>query len=196
MSRPFPDYDLLVRAKSGDQDAMNELILKYEPLIDSVTARYILPNADRDDKMQMGRIGFWRAIKRYDASKGITFVNFACNCVRGEVFRCLRDSKAKKRSAEVVSLEEEIEDSDGLILGDALPHPNTVDPESVVSERVDFELFLSEIKPYTTARDRQIMRLLSAGLSTADVGKVLGIKVNSVNSALYRVRKRLRRDFA
>ena len=73
---------LIARARSGDQMAVEQILNGYKNLVRSFARRYILPDGYTEDLIQEGMIGLYNAIGDFDETKGMSFKNFACLCVK------------------------------------------------------------------------------------------------------------------
>ncbi|MDR1917387.1 MAG: SigB/SigF/SigG family RNA polymerase sigma factor [Christensenellaceae bacterium] len=96
--------DLILRAKSGEDKAKEELILTNSPLIKSILRRYIGRGVEYDDLYQLGCMGFVKAINKYDPKYNVKFTTYAMPLIMGEIKRFLRDDGAIKVSRSVKSL--------------------------------------------------------------------------------------------
>lgn len=89
---------LLLRAKSGDNMAMDKLIQDNSALIYSVVKRFIGRGVEAEDLYQLGSIGFVKAVRGYDLSFGTQFSTYAVPKITGEIKRFLRDDGIVKVS--------------------------------------------------------------------------------------------------
>ncbi len=92
------DELLLQRAKQGDRDACQSLILSNNGLIWSIARRYFGRGVDADDLYQLGCLGFLKAVEGFDADFGTQFSTYAVPKIAGEIRRFLRDDGTIKVS--------------------------------------------------------------------------------------------------
>jgi RNA polymerase sporulation-specific sigma factor len=90
--------ELLKRAKDGDRDASQQLIIENSGLIWSVARRYFGRGVDADDLYQLGCVGFLKAIAGFDPEYGTQFSTYAVPKISGEIRRFLRDDGSIKVS--------------------------------------------------------------------------------------------------
>jgi len=83
--------ELLMRAKAGDKDAEERLILCNTALVKSIVRRYLHRGTEYDDLMQIGLMGLIKAIKGFDVCFGVRFSTYAVPMISGEIKRFLRD---------------------------------------------------------------------------------------------------------
>ncbi len=85
------NYDLILRAQEGDEQAKEELVTENSRLIYSVARRFLGRGYDLEDLYQLGAIGFIKAINNFDVSFGVQFSTYAVPLIMGEIKRFLRD---------------------------------------------------------------------------------------------------------
>ncbi len=96
--------ELLALAKSGDNDAMNELIEMNLPLVSSISKKFLNRGYDYEDIFQIGSIGLVKAINNFDLTYNVKFSTYAVPMIIGEIKRFLRDDGMIKVSRNVKSL--------------------------------------------------------------------------------------------
>ena len=85
-------YELICRAKNGEEGAKEILITQNSPLIKSVIKKYLNKGIEFDDLFQLGSLGFLKAIDNFDESFGVKFSTYAVPMIAGEVKRFIRDN--------------------------------------------------------------------------------------------------------
>ncbi len=94
-------FDLLDKAKSGDDLAKEKLISLNSPLIKSIVKRYMNKGVEYDDLYQLGAMGFVKAIKNYNSDFNVKFTTYAVPMIAGEIKRFLRDDGSVKVSRSI-----------------------------------------------------------------------------------------------
>ena len=87
---------LISSAQSGDEAAKERLIKENLPLVKSIVRRF-KGRLEYDDLMQLGAVGFLKAVMGFDASYGVRFSTYAVPMIAGEIKRFLRDDGAVRR---------------------------------------------------------------------------------------------------
>lgn len=95
---------LISEAKNGSEDAKTTLITENLPLIKSIVRRYRNRGTEYDDLMQLGSLGFLKAINNFDMSYDVRFSTYAVPMIMGEIKRFLRDDGYMKVSRAVKTL--------------------------------------------------------------------------------------------
>lgn len=85
-------YELICRAKKGDEDAKEILITQNSPLIKSIIKKYLNKGIEFDDLFQLGSLGFLKAIDNFDETFGVKFSTYAVPMIAGEIKRFIRDN--------------------------------------------------------------------------------------------------------
>lgn len=89
---------LLRRAKEGDREAGEALVIGNSGLIWSIARRYFGRGVDADDLYQLGCLGFLKAVEGFDPNYGTQFSTYAVPKIAGEIRRFLRDDGSIKVS--------------------------------------------------------------------------------------------------
>ncbi|MCS7233281.1 MAG: sigma-70 family RNA polymerase sigma factor [Synergistetes bacterium] len=170
--------ELIVKAQNGSSEAWNEIVKMYMPLIRSIVQRYFVPNMDKEDLLQEGMFGLFKAVNSFDIHKNKDFDLFLEVCVERQLITALRRATRQKDipSSHYVPLEENI-NINSLLRED--------EPVSVYYE---IEKSLSEL-------ERMILKRYLEGKSYIEIAKELGCNSKAVDNALQRVKKKLRKMF-
>ena len=90
------EKDILSLAKQGDQLAMDKILDSYKYLAITIARKYYLLGGEKDDLIQEGMIGLFKAITSFDESKGVTFKAYASRLVEREIINAIRHSASGK----------------------------------------------------------------------------------------------------
>lgn len=90
--------ELIVKAQTGDNSAMETLVEENTGLIWAVTRRFMGRGTELDDLYQLGCLGFLKAVEGFDTAYGTQFSTYAVPKISGEIRRFLRDDGAVKVS--------------------------------------------------------------------------------------------------
>lgn len=77
--------ETLRRAKAGDVEAIETVMISHKPLVRERIAHLYILGADYEDTLQEGMIGLYKAILTYDPARGASFATYASTCVRNHV---------------------------------------------------------------------------------------------------------------
>ena len=87
---------LLLRARAGDNVALEELLNSYRPMVNRIARGYFLNNGDEDDLSQEGMIGLYKAIRDFDESKQVNFYSFAVLCITRQIHTAIKSANRQK----------------------------------------------------------------------------------------------------
>ena len=90
------DEDLIDIIKSGNKYALEHLINRYKSLVNMKVSKYYIIGAEREDIVQEGLIGLFKAIKNYQTNKQSSFKNFANMCIERQLITAIKSSNRQK----------------------------------------------------------------------------------------------------
>lgn len=193
---PLEDEMILEYVREGDQEALTFLIQKYRNFVKAKSRSYFLIGADREDIIQEGMIGLYKAIRDYKEDKLSSFKAFAELCITRQIITAIKTATRQKHIPlnSYVSLDKPIydEESDRTLL-DVLTESKTMDPEELFinqEENVDIELKMSEL---LSDLERKVLSLYLDGRSYQEISEELNRHVKSIDNALQRVKRKLER---
>ena len=188
------ETELLLRARAGDEEAVNELLDRYRALARSKTRSYFLLGADRDDIVQEGMIGLYKAIRDYDDAHGVPFRSFAEICVTRQVLTAVRSGTRLKHAPlnSSVSLDQPVDDGpQGTSLGDLLPAALSSDPAATVVSADEMRALQRHFDEVLSDLEQQVLRHHMEGRSYDEIAAVLQRHVKSIDNALQRIKRKL-----
>ncbi|MEG2319638.1 MAG: RNA polymerase sporulation sigma factor SigH [Mucinivorans sp.] len=188
------DEDIIVMFRGGDEDAQEYLIIKYKNFVRSKARSYFLIGADREDIIQEGMIGLYKAIRDYRGDKLSSFRAFADLCITRQIITAIKTATRQKHIPlnSYVSLNKPIydEESDRTLM-DVLSGMKITDPEELVigqEEIDDIELKMGEI---LSSLEWKVLNLYLEGKSYQEIAEKLDRHVKSIDNALQRVKRKL-----
>ena len=189
------DEDLVASAKDGDDHASEYLINKYRNFVRVKAKAYFLIGADREDIIQEGMIGLYKAIRDFRADKLSSFRAFAELCITRQVITAIKTATRQKHGPlnNYISFSRPVltDDEGERTLGDLLPTIAVSDPADLVisAERIralqeHFDTVLSDL-------EAEVLRLYVDGKSYQEIAEVLKRHVKSIDNALQRIKRKL-----
>lgn len=85
------NLELVALAQTGDEAAMERLVVENTGLVRSVAVKFRDRGTEFEDLMQIGTMGMIKAIHSFDVSRGTAFSTYAVPLIVGEIRRHLRD---------------------------------------------------------------------------------------------------------
>ena len=192
------DEELAALAIGGDSSASEYLIQAYKELVKSKAHLYFMLGGDRDDIVQEGMIGIFKAIKNYDIEKGASFKTFADLCVNRQIITAIKSAGRQKHSPlnSSLSLDKPVSEGEySQTLGETLAAGIDTDPEAVYLMGEMAELLLASEDGFLSAFERLVLQEMMSGKTYRDIAKEQDKSEKSVDNAIQRIRRKLRLFF-
>ncbi|EHQ90034.1 sigma-70 family RNA polymerase sigma factor [Desulfosporosinus youngiae] len=183
------ETSMLEAARSGNKDALNEIIQHYEPEVRLIASKYFLPRADYDDLIQEGRIAIYRAIRSYDDDSGIPFLHFLRMVIKRKLIDSLRRYTRQKHTNlnEAYSLNNVISESEETSFLELLP--NAEDPASTVIANDEINTMIQDLNKNMSNLERLVFEhYFIQGFKQRELSEHLGLHPKSLDNALQRIR--------
>jgi len=193
----IPEEELIARAKQGSQSATEHLLRKYRGLVKAKARSYFLLGADREDLIQEGMIGLFKAIRDFSPSSLCGFGTFAALCVIRQMISAVKGAGRYKHGA----LNAYVSMDGGSNTGDEDLPPRELmsgeyvrSPEVVVLHREFVSRVSGAIDRTLSRLEREVVRQYLMGNSYGDIARKLGYNVKQVDNALQRAKKKLEQN--
>ena len=86
------DRELIEAIRQGDDAALEQMVLRHDALVHYVVKRFEGRGREREDLVQLGRLGLVKAAKHFDPDAyQVRFSTYAVPLIMGEIRRFLRD---------------------------------------------------------------------------------------------------------
>lgn len=190
------DEQIVDHARLGDRIAEEYLINKYKNFVRAKARSYFLIGADREDIIQEGMIGLYKAIRDFKSDKLASFRAFAELCITRQIITAIKTATRQKHIPlnSYVSLNKPIydEESDRTLL-DVLSGNKITDPEELVISREEFVDIESKMGEFLSELEREVLNAYLDGKSYQEIAQELDRHVKSIDNALQRVKRKLER---
>ena len=181
-------------ARNYDGDALEYLLNKYKNFVRAKARSYFLIGADREDIVQEGMIGLYKAIRDFRPSKMTSFRAFAELCITRQIITAIKTATRQKHRPlnSYVSLNKPAydEESDRMLI-DVLSSVKVSNPEDIIIGQEDYSTIESKMGKLLSPLEMQVLRKYIEGKSYFEVADELGRSVKSVDNALQRVKNKL-----
>lgn len=191
----YLDEELIIRAREGEQEIIEYLMDKYKNLVKSKAATMFILGADREDLIQEGMIGLFKAVRDYDSGRDASFYTFAELCISRQMYTALQASGRKKHSPlnTYVSIYQGHDEENGAELIDAIENTKERNPEEILIDQENVEAIELIIEKDLSSFEKQVLELSMTGMGYVEIAKLLGKDVKSTDNALSRVKNKVRR---
>ena len=190
------DEDLIQIIKSGDKQAFNYLMTKYKELVNIKVSKYFIIGAEKDDIVQEGLIGLFKAIKSYKPDMQNSFKSFANMCIERQLITAIKTSNRQKHmplnsylSLNVSAYDEEESDSDTSLL-EIFDSALIEDPLDTITKKEYFQNIEETIQKTLSDFEKKVLNKYINGKSYIEIAKDLDTPVKSVDNAIQRIRKK------
>jgi RNA polymerase sporulation-specific sigma factor len=193
------DEEVVKLAKTGDETATEYIINKYKNFVRVKAKSYFLVGADREDIIQEGMIGLFKAIRDFKADKLSSFRAFAELCITRQIITAIKTATRQKHIPlnSYISLNKPVydEDSDRTML-DIVSGAKIMDPEQVFIDHELSDDLRDKIKQNLSELESQVLVAYLEGESYQEMAKKLARHVKSIDNALQRVKRKIEKTLA
>ena len=184
----------LRKAQLGDNRALESIIEKYKGLVRAKSRSYFLIGADREDLIQEGMIGLYKAIRDYKPEKYASFRAFAELCITRQIITAIKTATRQKHMPlnSYISLNNSVfdDDSDKTLI-DMLGEMSVADPEEMLINREKINGIEGTLDEVLSDLEREVLTLYLQGETYVQISEKIGRRVKSIDNALQRVKRKL-----
>jgi RNA polymerase sporulation-specific sigma factor len=190
------DEDVVEAVREGDSEALDFLIHKYRNFVRAKARTYFLIGADKEDIVQEGMIGLYKAIRDFKGDKLSSFKAFAELCITRQIITAIKTATRQKHIPlnSYISLDKPIydEESDRTLM-DVISGTKTLDPEELIISQEEFDDIELKMAELLSDLERKVLSLYLDGQSYQEISEELNRHVKSIDNALQRVKRKLER---
>ena len=188
------EYELVLKASKGDKIALEYIIKKYKNFVKAKAKSYFLIGADKEDIIQEGMIGLYKAVRDFDGNKTNSFKCFAEICITRQIITAIKTATRQKHIPlnSYVSLNKPIydEESERTLL-DIIATSMVTDPEELIISKEELKRIESKINELLSELEQEVLELYLNGKSYQYIADRLERDVKSIDNALQRVKRKL-----
>jgi RNA polymerase sporulation-specific sigma factor len=194
--RELEDLQLVVKARNGDDGAMDQLIRRYTGFVRLKASSYFLAGGDAEDLVQEGLIGLYKAVRDFRHDKETSFRSFAELCVTRQIITAIKTATRFKHAPlnSYISFSHTPagQDPDGeCTLGDALPGSHVNDPVVSVISTEELQSLVFCLGTGLSQLEADALRLYLEGSSYEEMAEELGCDTKTIDNALQRVKRKI-----
>lgn len=197
----YSDEELIVRLRDGESAITDYIMDKYKNLVRSKAKSMYILGADREDLIQEGMIGLFKAIRDYDTGRDASFFTFADLCVSRQMYTAVQAAGRQKHTPlnTYISLYANASENGGSEGGeereliDSMLSQSEQNPEDLLIDRENVELLEKIIEKELSPFENQVLDLYLTGMKYNQIAKVLGRDDKSTDNALQRIKTKLKK---
>lgn len=196
----FPEYQgqteesLVLLAQEGDDKAEEYLIKKYKEVVKTKSHLYFMVGADKEDIVQEGMIGIFKAIRSYDGTKEASFRTFAELCINRQIITAIKRATRLKHSPlnTSVSLNKPLSEEDASqTLAETLSSGSASDPEAILLLKEVINYIVGNGSDIFSDMEMEVWNEYLRGNSYTQIAKKMGKSPKAVDNAIQRTKRKL-----
>ncbi|HVB26921.1 MAG TPA: RNA polymerase sporulation sigma factor SigH [Mycobacteriales bacterium] len=189
------DELLVALSRDGDDVATTVLLQRYRGFARSKARSYFLVGADREDIVQEGMIGLYKAIRDFNPDLQTSFRAFAELCVTRQIITAIKTATRQKHGPlnNYVSFHRPVlvDDDSERCLGDLLAAGVATDPAELVVSAERIRALQRHVDAVLSDLEVEVLRLYVDGKSYVEIAESLSRHVKSIDNALQRIKRKL-----
>ena len=194
------DEDLVILAHSGNRGAIEILLSRFRPLVESKARSYFLLGAEHDDVVQEGMIGLYKAIRDFRGDRVAMFRAFADLCVTRQILTAVKMATRHKHQPLNSYLSLYVSpgndpESDGCLL-DTISDPHALDPMEHAVGSCHASSCLNSVRSALSILERQVLDAYLEGKTYREMSHEFACLPKTIDNALQRVRKKIGESLA
>ena len=187
------DDNMVFRAKAGDEKSLNHILKKYRNFVRAKAKPFFIVGADKEDILQEGMIGLFKAIRDYDEEKTVSFRAFAELCVTRQIITAVKTATRQKHIPlnSYISLNKPMSEEDpDKTLMDMMKNSHISDPEQLIISKEEMKLIEEKTKEMLSEFETRVLSLYLKGYSYNEISEKLCKHSKSVDNALQRIKRK------
>lgn len=187
------EEELAFAAQKGDARAMELIVNRYKSFVKLRSKSYFLVGADREDVIQEGMIGLYKAIRAFKPERGVSFKTFAELCITRHIITAVKMATRQKHMPlnTYVSLNKS---EGGMYFFEHVGYAgekNGTDPEQIVIEKENVIGIEGQIDKVLSEFEAKVLMYHLNGLSYGKIAECLQKEPKSIDNALQRIKRKL-----
>ena len=191
------ENDIINLAQKRENAAMEYLLEKYKPLVRQKTRKLFLIDGDKDDLIQEGMIGLFKAVRDYQVGKDAAFRTFADLCISRQLYSAIKKSNRLKNqplNSYVSIYSDEFSDADELA-GDrtviSSGSDNIANPEAIMIDRENVIDMQNKMFDKLSKMEREVLKRYLEGMTYQEIAADMEKSPKSIDNALQRIKGKI-----
>lgn len=191
------ENDIINLAQKRENAAMEYLLEKYKPLVRQKTRKLFLIDGDKDDLIQEGMIGLFKAVRDYQVGKDAAFRTFADLCISRQLYSAIKKSNRLKNqplNSYVSIYSDEFSDADELA-GDrtviSSGSDNIANPEAIMIDRENAIDMQNKMFDKLSKMEREVLKKYLEGMTYQEIAADMEKSPKSIDNALQRIKGKI-----
>lgn len=192
------DEQLIQLIKEEDQDALDFLMNKYKDVVRKKAKTLFLIGGEKEDLIQEGMIGLYKAIRDFESARDNSFYTFADLCISRQIYNAINASQRKKNIPlnTYISLYTPVgnpneENDENPVLVDTMSHSTEQNPELLIIDRENTSIIEDKLLHKLSTLEKQVLELYMSDMKYITIAKYLQKEPKSIDNALQRIKSKL-----
>ena len=193
--KQMSDENLIYEAtKKQNQLALDCIIDRYKDVVNIKANKFFMVGSEKEDILQEGYIGLYKAVKSFNLDKQNSFKTFAGLCIERQMITAVKNSNRQKHiplnSSLSLNAEAYQEDGDTQVIDILDTRKSGEDPLDIIADKEYYNVVEKEITESLSGFEKQVLTHFRNGESYAQIATNLKSKIKSVDTAIQRIRKK------
>lgn len=188
------DEEIIKIIRNGDKQAQDYILDKYKALVKTKSRAYFLIGADKEDIIQEGMIGLYKAVRDYQSERNASFKVFAELCINRQIITAIKAATRQKHIPlnSYVSLNKPVfeEESEQTYM-DMLKIGEIFNPEALFISQEDKNFIENQMEKVLSDFETKVLAFYLQGKSYFEISKIIKKPEKSIDNALQRVKKKV-----
>ena len=188
------DEEMVKMAQEGSVTAEEYLIKKYKDLVKKKSSTYFIMGGDKEDVIQEGMIGIFKAIRGFDEEKEASFKTFAEICINRQIISAIRNSNLQKHQIlnESISLSSDNDpEGEQKTLEERLPSNKSDDPETLMLMKEIGQYLKEESHEIFSSLEQKVWDRMLQGKTYQEIAAELDKAPKAIDNAMQRIKKKI-----
>lgn len=191
------ENDIINLAQKRENAAMEYLLEKYKPLVRQKTRKLFLIDGDKDDLIQEGMIGLFKAVRDYQVGKDAAFRTFADLCISRQLYSAIKKSNRLKNqplNSYVSIYSDEFSDADELAVDRTVissGSDNIANPEAIMIDRENAIDMQNKMFDKLSKMEREVLKRYLEGMTYQEIAADMEKSPKSIDNALQRIKGKI-----
>lgn len=194
----IPDEEIIALIRMDDRLAMDYLIGKYKNMVRKKAKALYLIGGDREDLIQEGMIGLYKAIRDYQVDKTAIFSTFAELCVSRQMYTAIKNSNTKKNMPlnNYVSIDATVspyyqDNTEALNYVANLVYARNMNPEELMIDRENLKSLEAKLLESLSEFEKEILTLYLKDFNYNQIAKIMKKELKAIDNGLQRIKRKL-----
>lgn len=191
------DEELIAESKSGNGFATETLLERYRNFVRARTRTYFLIGADKEDIIQEGMIGLYKAIRDFKTDANTSFKSFAELCIIRQIITAIKKATRQKHIPlnSYVSLNKPLYDEENeRILLETFSGKEILNPEEIMIDKERFYTIEEKLPKILSKLELRVLTKYLEGKSYTEIAAQIGKSEKSIDNALQRIKRKIEKN--